>query len=295
MQLFAGSSNQPLAQAVAEKLGIPLGKLTLSRFANSEARVLIEEKKVDKEVVILQSLSAPTDEHLVELVLIADALKRSGAKSITTVIPYLGYSKQDKVFLPGEPLSVKAVAQMLQVVPLERVITFDLHNQAILGFFDVPVTHLSANQLFLNHFRSKMGDKVVVVAPDAGAVKAGTEFAKQLNLPVAYIDKSRNLITGEVSIVEINRDVRGHQIIILDDMISTGSTLIEVARFLNERDVQNISVAATHHLYVPEAQNRLDQSSLDSLVVTDTNKPKSQSEKLHILSVAPLIAETLAA
>jgi ribose-phosphate pyrophosphokinase len=293
MIVFAGSSNKSLAKRLARKLETRLGKMELSRFANDEARVWVKERKIGKKVMVVQSLAQPTDHNLVEFGLIADALRRMGASSITAVIPWLGYSKQDKVFRPGEPLSVKVIAKMLQVVPLEKVITFDLHNLAILGFFEIPVVNLSAQPLFTSYFKPRLTDKTVVVAPDAGAVKASTGFAQKLGVPVAYIDKKRDLNTGKVAIVGISRRLKGARVIIIDDMIVTGDTLIKTGEFLKKQGVQLIEVAVTHHLYVPGVQKKLDKSAIDRLVVTDTIEPREKSRKLKILSVAELIAREL--
>lgn len=293
MQIFSGRANQELAKRVAEKLGSPLGQVEISRFANDEARVWVMEDKVEREVAVLQSLSAPTDHNLVEFCLLCDALKRKGAKEITAVIPWLGYSKQDKVFRPGEPLSVKVVAKLLQTANLERVITFDLHNLAILGFFEVPVENLSAKNLFLDYFRSNLGENTLVVAPDEGAVKASTAFARDLNVPVAYVDKKRDLSTGDVTIVGLNREPKGAEVIIVDDLVVTGSTLIEVTKYLIEAGAKSVRVGATHHLYVPGVQAKINESHIAELVVTDTVAPKAESQKLKVLSVAQLIAEAL--
>ena len=291
--VFSGSSNKKLAQSLARKLKTRLGRIELSRFANDEARVWVKEKRVGKRAIVVQSLSAPTDHHLVEFGLMCDALRRVGVKSITAVIPWLGYSKQDKVFRPGEPLSVKVVASMLQVVPLEWVITFDLHNLAILGFFEVPVTNLSARSLLVEHFRRRVKSNTVVVAPDAGAVKTSTSFAQELEVPVVYLDKTRNLKTGKVEINGISRDVKGARVVIIDDMVVTGGTLLETVKYLRKEGVSSIEVAATHHLYVPDTQEKIDKSAIDRLVVTDTVEPKVTSGKLRVLSVAELLAEEI--
>lgn len=295
MMVFSGSSNQALAQSIAQKLGVGFGGVELSRFANSEARVFLSEARVPRQVVVVQSLSAPTDENLVEFCLLCDGLVRKGAKEITAVIPWLGYSKQDKVFREGEPLSVKVIANLLQVVPVERVITFDLHNLAILGFFEVPVVNLSAKPLLVDYFREFVGSNTIVVAPDAGAVKESTAFAGELGVGVAYLDKKRDLITGKVRIVGINREVRGANVIIVDDMIATGDTLVEAAVFLRKQGAAGVVVGATHHLYVPGAQAKLDASEIGQVVVTDTIVSQERSKKLKVLRVAELVVKTLKA
>ncbi len=294
MMIFSGSSNKALAGKVAEKLRVSLGKVELTRFANREVRVYVKEKKIPAEVVVLQSLSNPPDEHLVEFCLICDALKRLGANRIVAVIPWLGYSKQDKVFRIGEPLSVKVIAEILQVVLLERIITFDLHNPSILGFFDVPVVNLSAQKLFLEHFRKMKASELVVVATDAGAVKGSTEFAHALGVDVAFVDKKRDLISGRVSIRGINGTVKNKDAVIVEDMIVTGSTLVEASRFLKKNGAGKIFVAATHHLFLPGVQEKLEEC-VDGLLITDTvARPAGvKFEKTQILSVAGMIGESL--
>ncbi len=289
MMIFSGLSNQSLAKKIAGELEVDLGKVEITRFANDEARVWVKESKVEKEVVVIQSLSQPTDHNLVEFCLLCDALKRMGVREITAVIPWMGYSKQDKVFRAGEPLSVKVIAKMLQVVDLEKIITFDLHNLSILGFFEVPVVNLSARDLFLDYFKKQVSQKTLVVAPDAGAVKASTSFADSLGVGVAYIDKKRDLKTGEVSIKGISREVKGTEVIIVDDMVVTGGTLIKTAEFLKKQGVKSVKVGATHHLYVPRTQEKLDKSVIDEVVVTDTIEQKVKSKKLKILSVAKIV------
>jgi len=291
MLIFSGSSNKNIAKKLAKELKIRLGKIELSRFANDEARVWIKEKKVGRKAVVVQSLSQPTDHHLIEFCLICDALKRKGVKEIIGVIPWLGYSKQDKVFREGESLSVKVIAKMLQVAGLEKIVTFDLHNLAILGFFDIPLINLSANQLFIEHFKSKVDENTIVVAPDAGAVKSSSSFAQKLGVDVTYIDKKRDLNSGKVMIKGVSGKVKGKNVLIVDDMLATGETLIETAKFLKKEKVQSIKVAVTHHLYVDGVQEKIDKSKIDELMVTDTVKQKDKSNKLKIISVVGMLAK----
>lgn len=291
--IFSGSSNKPLTAKLAKLLQAKLGRVQLTRFENREVRVFVKEKNL-KEAIVVQSLSNPPDEHLVEFNLICDALKRLGVAKITGVIPWLGYSKQDKVFRPGEPLSVKVIADMLQVSALDRVITVDLHNPSILGFFDAPVTNLSARELFIKHFKKLADLNVVVVAPDAGAVKNSTAFAQELGVGVAFIDKKRDLGTGEVKIRGITGEVGGKQALLIDDMIVTGSTLVETAEFLRKKGVKKILVGATHCLYLPGVLEAMEKN-VDQLVITDTiEKPKKiKFSKTSVLSVAQLVARSL--
>lgn len=296
MLVFSGSSNQTLAKRIAQELKTRLGKIELTRFSNDEARVFINEPNPGREAVLVQSLSSPTDQHLVEFCLIADALNRLGVKKITAVIPWLGYSKQDKVFRSGEPLSVKVIAKMLQVVPLEKVITFDLHNLAIPGFFEVPVVNLSGRKVFREYYQNKITEKTVIAAVDAGSVKSSERFSEDLGgVPLVYMNKIRDLITGKVLYKSISESVKGKTILIKDDLISSGGTLVEAAKFLKTNGADKINVCATHHLYVPGAQSKLDNSPINQIMVTDTVEPQSESRKLKVVSVAKMIAAEIGA
>jgi ribose-phosphate pyrophosphokinase len=287
MQIFAGSASQELGKKIGN-----LGKVRLEKFANGENRVQILEAKVESEVALLQSLSNPTNDNLVEFCLLCDALKRKGAKEIVGVVPWLGYSKQDKVFLPGEALGAKVIAKILQTSGITKLITFDLHNRAILGFFDIPVIELSAKPLFLEYLRTLVSDKMIVVAPDEGAVKSSGYFARELGVPIVYMDKRRDLSSGEVSIVGMSGDVALKEVVVVDDMIATGATLIETARFLKSKGALKVTVCATHHLYVPGAQERLAKSVIDEVVVCDTVEGVGAG-KLKILSIAELVKAEL--
>ncbi len=295
MYIFGGSASTLLAQKIADGLKEPLGEVEIKHFANDEMRVWIKTKNPGRSALVVQSFSTPVDSHIVEFCFLCDALYRLGVHDITAIIPWLGYSKQDKVFRPGEALSVKVVAKMIQAVPISKVLTFDLHNLAILGFFDIPVTNITAHPLFEEYFLKRVTGKTIVVAPDAGAAKSSTAFARTLGVPVAYIDKSRDLATGEVTVSGISRSVKDAEILINDDMIVTGETLAETAKYLKREKVKTITVAATHHLYVPGAQIFIEKSGIDEVVVTDTiaRPPEEKSRKLTVLSIAPLVADTL--
>lgn len=305
MQIFSGSSNEGLAGEIAKLLGVQLGKVEISRFANGETRIWVNEPKIEREVVVVQSLSTPTNDHLIEFCLICDALYRGGAREITAVIPWMGYSKQDKVFRHGEPLSAKVVAQIIQTSHIAKIITFDLHNRATLGFFDVPIVELSAKSLLIDYFRERVREKsdeeeILVVAPDSGAVKNSTAFATELGLSVVYMDKKRDLETGKVTVVGMSRSVTGARVIVVDDNIFTGSTLIETAKELRKAGAKRIMVGVTHHLDVGGVQEKLEASGVDEVVVSNTvacrvESSKSiksiKSEKLKVLSVAGLIVD----
>jgi ribose-phosphate pyrophosphokinase len=293
-QLFSGSSNRTLATAVAREMKTTVGKVEITKFANDETRLVVKETGVGERAAVFQSFSKPVDSHIIEFGLLVDALYRLGAGSLVAVIPWLAYSKQDKVFRTGEPLSVKVIARILQTSPIRKILTFDLHNLAILGFFDIPVVNLSARQLFLDYFKPIVHDRTIVVAPDAGAIKASTAFATDLGVQVAYLDKKRDLATGKVSVMGLSSSVKGADIIIVDDMIVTGETLIETAKYLKDQGAKKIAVGATHHLYVPGTQDKLDKSVVDQVVVTDTIAPQIASDKLTVVTIAPILARELA-
>ncbi len=291
MHLFAGSSNKSLAKKVALEAGLKFGRIELSRFDNDEARVRIKEKSVGDKCVVLQSLSQPTDHNLVELLLICDALKRMKVKEIIGVVPWLGYSKQDKVFREGEPLSIEVIAKILKVAGLNKLITIDLHNRKIIDYFRIPVVHLSAVEVLAKEVR--VDAETVVVAPDKGAVSKSKELARLLKSPVVTIDKERDLKSGKVNVLGIQGEVKNKKVVIIDDMIATGSTLVETANFLKKREVQSIKVLVTHHLYVQGVQAKLDQSLIDELVVTDSVETGEKSGKLKMVNLAGLIAKSL--
>lgn len=291
MLVFSGSSNQPLAKKIAKSLKARLGKIELSRFPNDEARVYIKEEKVGERAVLVQSLSVPTDKHLIELMLIGDALVRLGVKKIILVIPWFGYSKQDKVFRPGEPLSSQMVAKMLQLLPLEKVITYDLHNPLISKFFKCKVMNMSGRRMFNNFFKTRVDKQTMIVAPDLGSRPSIKRFAEDLGgLKTAFITKERSLVTGKITVKGIDRSVKGLKVLIKDDMIATGETLVAAAELLKKEGAKSIEVCATHHLFINHAQVKLEKSPIDCLWISDTVKKKGRFNKLKVVSVADRIA-----
>lgn len=287
MLVFAGSSNKKLARKICEGSGLRLGKIELSRFDNDEARVRVIEREIGDECIVVQSLSEPTDHHLIELLLTCDALKRKGVKKIVGVVPWLGYSKQDKVFREGEPLSIRVIAKILQVAGLSKLITIDLHNPKIADYFKIPVVNLSAVEVLARQV--KADKETVIVAPDKGAIKKSKELGKILDCPVAVISKQRDLVTGKVKILGIKGEVKNKKIVIIDDMIATGGTLIETADYLKKLEVQSIKVLVTHHLYIDKVQQKLDNSRIDQLVTTNSITQSEKSSKLKVVNIARLI------
>lgn len=293
MKVFSGSSNPVLARKIAKELKAKMGKVRLSRFPNFEARVWIKEEMTNTQAVVVQSLSFPPDEHLMEFCLMVDALKRLGVKKTICVIPWLGYCVQDKVFRTGEPLSSKVISNILQSLKINHLVALDLHNETVSGFFDMPFTHLSSTSIFVNYFKKRKAIDTII-SPDVGALRKATEIAQALKLPLAIINKKRGLETGKVSILGINGPVKGKKGLIVDDFISTGNTLIQTAKFLKSKGIKKVYAALTHHFYIQNVQEKIEKSFLDQLFVTDTiQAPEKKYRKLKILSAAGLIAQTI--
>lgn len=283
------------AKKLSRESKIPLGKTTNGRFSNGEAKVRIEEMIYGNIFYVVQSLSMPVDEHIMELCLLVDALRRGGAEKIIAVIPWFGYGVQDKVFMPGEALSSKVVISFLQTVGIHSLITLDLHSDNIIGFFDVPVVHLSAIPLFANYIKRKYGHKVLVVSPDFGGAKRARRFARNMGQKgiIGIIDKERSLTSGDLTLRGINLDVKGKIVILPDDFISTGGTLVEVAGLLKKAKAKKIIACISHPLLVKDSSKNLSQSPISELVVTDSveitpEKRKILAQKLKIISAVSL-------
>ncbi|MBM2811768.1 MAG: ribose-phosphate pyrophosphokinase [Chloroflexi bacterium] len=294
LQLFSGSSNLPLAQDVAHCLGMKVGQALVGVFANEETRIKIEENVRGSDVFILQSLSIPVDHHIVELLLMIDALRRASARRITAVIPYFAYAKQEKKMAGREPISAKLVANMLTTSGAHRILTIDLHAPAIEGFFDIPVDHLRAAPILVQHFRQLDRDDIVVVSPDAGGVGRANDFRQRLGAPLAIIAKQRPR-PDVAEVLEMVGDVRGKVAIIVDDLISTGGTIAEAAHVLKMRGAVEVRACATHGVFASTALGILADSDLSELVITDTVPLPANAgdHKVRIVSVAPLIAESI--
>lgn len=294
--IISGSSNQTLAKELSKSSKIPLGKIVTGRFSNGEAQVRIEEEIYGNTFYVVQSLSQPVDEHIMELCLIVDALKRGGAEKIVAVVPWFGYGVQDKVFLPGEALSSKVVIDFLQTVGVHSLITIDLHSDNIIGFFEIPVVHVTAVPLFAKHILKTYGKNVLVVSPDFGGAKRARRFAKEMGQEgtIGIIDKERSLTSGKVELRGINLDVKGKIVIIPDDFVSTGGTLIEVAGLLKKGGAKKIVACISHALLSGKAAEKIARSAIDELAVSDSveieeTKLKVLGKKLHILSIISLI------
>ena len=290
--IFSGQSNRPLAQAIAEALGLPLGKSTTLRFANDNLFVRYEESLREGDVFIVQSFVPPVQDHLMELLLLADAARRSSAGRINAVIPYFGYARQDKQTEGREPISARLVAGLLERVGVERVIAIDLHAPQIQGFFDIPVDHLSAVRLFARYLREKgYVENAVVVSPDAGRAEEARRLAERLGLPLAMLAK-RRLGPRETSVTYVIGDVEGKRPILVDDIVSTGGTIRRgVEALLQAGALPEVVVMATHAVLVGGAKENLAHPAVREVVFTDTIPLKDGG--YTVLSTAELLAQAI--
>ena len=293
--IFSGSGNPQLAAQIAAYLELQIGRAKLSRFSDGEVFAEIQENVRGVDVYVVQPTSAPVNDHLMELLVIADALKRASAGSITAVIPYYGYARQDRKVAPRTPITAKLVADLITSAGIERVVAIDLHSGQIQGFFNVPFDHLFAMPVFLEYMRSRVPDSPVLVSPDAGGVERTRAYAKRMDADLAIIDKRRE--HANVSeVMNIIGEVRDRDVIILDDMIDTAGTLTNAARALKDEGARRVFAAATHAVLSGPAVARIAASPLEEVVVTDTIPLRPDAiatGKFKVLSVARLLGEAI--
>ncbi|MQY59738.1 MAG: ribose-phosphate diphosphokinase [Clostridia bacterium] len=292
--LFSGRANPELANKIAKHIGVPLGKMELSSFSDKEMYVRINENVRGKDVFLIQPTSPPANENLMELLIMIDAFQRASARRITAVISYYGYGRQDRKDEPRVPITAKLVANLVTTAGADRVLAIDLHAAQIQGFFDIKVDHLFAAPVFVDYFISKNLKNLVILSPDMGGIRRARAYANRLDASLAVIDKRR---TGanKAEVLNVVGKVRGKQILIVDDMIDTGGTLIAAVRALIKKGVQEIYVSATHPILSGSAYEMIESSSLKELVVTDTIplKQGKAKTKIRVLSVAPLLGEAI--
>ncbi len=296
IKLFTGNSNRPLAEAISANLGVPLGGAEIGRFSDGEVQVEITENVRGGDVFVIQSTSTPTNDNLMELLLMLDAFKRASAKRITAVIPYYGYARQDRKVAPRVPISAKLVADLITTAGASRVLTVDLHAGQIQGFFDVPVDNVYARPALLQYLRERLGTReATVIAPDAGGVERARAFAKRLDAHLAIIDK-RRIRANVVGEMQIIGEVDGRAAVIVDDMVDTAGTLSTAAEAVRAAGAPLVLACATHAVLSGPAVRRLRESQLDELVVTDTiplRPDAGELAKITVLPVAPLLAEAI--
>jgi ribose-phosphate pyrophosphokinase len=295
--VFTGNANPGMADQISKHLGIRLGAATVGRFSDGEVTVEINQNVRGRDVFVVQSTCAPTNENLMELLIMVDALKRASAERICAVIPYFGYARQDRRPRSARvPITAKVVANMLQAVGVASVLTMDLHADQIQGFFDIPVDNIYASPVLLGDVRSKKYDDLIVVSPDVGGVVRARALAKQLNCDLAIIDKRRP--RANVSeVMHVIGEIDGRNCVIMDDMIDTAGTLVKAAEVLKERGAKNVYAYCTHPIFSGPAIERIAKgTALDEVVVTNTiplSPAAKECSKIRQLSVAPLFAETI--
>lgn len=295
LKVFSGNSNPALVTEVCAYLKVEQGHALVSTFSDGEIRVQINENVRGKDVFLFQSICDPVNKHLMELLLLLDALKRSSAYRITAVIPYYGYSRQDRKEQPRVPISAKLVADLIATAGADRVLTMDLHAGQIQGFFNIPVDHLYAAPVLLEYVEKRGGQDLVVVSPDAGGVERARAFAKRLQANLAIIDKRREG-PNESHVMHIIGDVSGRDALLLDDMIDTAGTIAQGAQACIEHGARRAWTACTHAVLSGPALERLSCSNLEEVIVTNTiplNGKERACPKLRVLSVAPLLGEAI--
>ena len=290
VRIFSGSSNPLLAESICEMLGVELGSVTLSRFKSGEIYVNYEESIRNCDVFIVQSLSHPINELFVELLVMIDAAKRASARTINIVMPYYGYARQERKSAPREPISAKMVADVLTTAGASRVITIDLHAPAIQGFFNIPVDHLTALDLISEHLKALNLPNPVIVSPDAGRAKTAEKLANHLDSPFAIMFKKRPAHNESV-VTHVIGDVQGRTPIIIEDIIDTGNTIVNVVESLKERGASPAIICATHGLFSGDGMRRMEHPHIRNVIVTDSVAIQGQPpEWLKVLSVAPILA-----
>ncbi len=296
IKLFSGTSNPTLARAIAEGVGVPLGGAEIGRFSDGECQVEITENVRGGDVFVVQSTCMPTNDNIMELLLMLDAFKRASAKRLTAVIPYYGYARQDRKVAPRVPISAKLIADLITAAGAQRVLTVDLHAGQIQGFFNIPVDNVYATPILLQYLRERLGDrKVTVVSPDAGGVERARAFAKRLDASLAVIDKRRSR-PGVVADMQIIGDVDARIAVLVDDMVDTAGTLCTAAEAVRRAGAPSVLACATHSVLSGPAIARIEASVIDELIVTDTvplSEPARRVGKIKVLPVAPLLAEAI--
>lgn len=296
MKLLAGNSNRALAEAIAAYLGVPLTKCQVRRFADMEIFVEVQENVRGEDTFIIQSTSFPTNDHIMELLIIIDALRRASARRITAVIPYFGYARQDRKAGPRTPISAKLIANMITRAGADRVLTLDLHADQLQGFFDIPTDNLYSAPILVEDIKKRLDlNNVMVVSPDVGGVKRARALAKRINAPLAIVDKRRER-AGESEVMNIIGDVSGKSCILVDDIVDSGGTLCNAAEALMKNDAQDVYAFITHGVLSGGAVARASASCLEELVVTDTiqaTEAMRVSNNIRVVSIAPLIGEAI--
>ncbi|HEY6876262.1 MAG TPA: ribose-phosphate pyrophosphokinase [Candidatus Dormibacteraeota bacterium] len=294
LKLLAGTGNMALAEKISAELNVPLTDTRLRRFADGEINVKIEDSMRGHDVFVIQPTCPPVNEHLMELFIILDALRRASAGRVTAVIPYYGYARKERKTQPREPISAKLVANFITLAGADRLLLLDLHAEAIEGFFDVPTDHLSPFRIFADYLRTKNLQNLTVVAPDAGGGRRAEAVANQLQAPIAFGYKRRpEEDTAEV--IAVSGDVKGRDCVVVEDIITTGGTITKLAQSLRNQGARRVLIAATHPVLTGDAVDRLKRAQIEEVIVTDSVPipPERMGAPITVLSVAPLLAEAI--
>lgn len=295
LKLFSGTAHSALAKEIATYLGVPMGRASLRRFSDTEVSFQIDENIRGTDVFILQPTCTPVDPNLVELCVMIDAFRRSSAARITAVMPYYGYARQDRKDKPRVPISAKLVANLVSAAGANRILTMDLHKAQIQAFFDIPVDHLFAAPVFIDYLTARKEPEVTIVSPDAGGVERARAYAKRLGADLAIIDKRRSA-DGSAEVMHVVGEVEGRVCIIQDDIVDTAGTMTQAASALRANGAARVMACAVHGVLSGPAYERIHESELEKLVVTNTIPPKPEfaaSDRIEILSVAPLLGKAI--
>jgi len=292
-RVFAGNASRNLAAAICEKLKVPLGDAEVSTFEDGEVSVRFNENIRGSDVFVVQSTNAPAD-HLMELLVMLDAAKRASARRVTAVLPYFGYARQDRKDQPRAPITAKLVANVITVAGADRALTMDLHSAQIQGFFDIPLDHLYAAPVLIEHFIKAAIPNLVVVAPDIGSVKMARAYAKRLNADLALVDKRRPK-ADSVEVMNVIGDVEGKNVVMFDDVVTTARTLCQAAAAMRHHGALDVYAGVTHGVFCPGAIERIQDSGIKEVIVTNTlhHAPGALGPKVRELSVAGLLAEAV--
>ncbi|WQS13546.1 ribose-phosphate pyrophosphokinase [Helicobacter pylori] len=291
-KIFSGSAHPVFGKEVARHLGVPLSKAVIGKFSDGEINIQISESVRGKDIFIIQPTCVPVNDNLMELLIIVDALRRSSANSITAVLPYFGYARQDRKAAPRVPITAKMVANLMQEVGIERIITMDLHAGQIQGFFDVPVDNLYGSIVFRDYIRSKALKNPVIASPDVGGVTRARYFANQMGLDLIIVDKRREK-ANESEVMNIIGSAKERDVILVDDMIDTAGTICKAALALKEQGATSVMALGTHAVLSGNAIKRIKESALDEVVVSNSIPLVQKCDKITTLSVAPLFAEVI--
>jgi len=297
--LFTGRANPDLATEVAELLGAPLGKLEVSTFANGEIYVRPTQSVRGADCFVLQSHCEPINDHIMEQLITIDALRRASARRITAVMPFYGYSRQDKKVLPREPISARLVGDLFMTAGADRLVSVDLHSGQLQGFVTKPFDHLTALPIITDYLRERISGPVTIISPDAGGVKRAEKYARRLDASVAVVYKRREAELHNVSAaLDITGDVEGKHAVIVDDMIDTAGTVVNAAELVRAKGAQSVRIAATHAIFSGNAIDRIKNAPVDEVIVTNTlpvSDDVANLDTIQVLSIAPIVAEALQA